>query len=144
MVRLEVYASNRFMVKIFIYKAAYLSVCVCHTCVRLAHRLVFVPHKLINLGLFWATLLGLIGGLSKNAVNHDDQLDKTKMYVISNDFGKFVFCQKTFSLIFKSLKNLKSHRIMSQFLPIDRVFGGKVTYQNDRMDKMKILNISYF
>ena len=40
--------------------------------------MVFVPPKGINLWLLRAKLIGLIDGLSKNSVYHDDQLDETK------------------------------------------------------------------
>ena len=41
------------------------------------------PPKVINLLHFGAKLLGLIGDLIKNSVDHDDQ---TKFLVLSNDF----------------------------------------------------------
>ena len=63
-----------------------MSVCVSHLCSSPANRLVFVPRKVINLWLFGEKFLGLIRGLSKNSVHHDDQLDNTKMLVISNYF----------------------------------------------------------
>ena len=102
---------------IYIYKAACL--CVCHTCVRLPHTgRCSSPRKGIILWLFGPKLLGLIRGLSKNAVRHDDQLDETKIFVISKYFGKLFYCPKTcktFSLIIKTLENLKSLRIVSHF-----------------------------
>ena len=54
----------------------------CHTCVRLLHTGRCLSHqKSINLLHFWAKILGLIGGLSNNAVHNNDQHDKAKSLV---------------------------------------------------------------
>ena len=93
------------------------------------------PRKVINLWLFGAQLLGLIRGLSKN-----DQLNETKIFVISNYFGQFFLYPKTskiFSLIFKNLENLKSLRIVSQFSTQSQILQGKSHIQRwlHRQDK---------
>ena len=111
--------------------------CVSHLCSSPAHWLVFVTPK--------SQITWLIGGLSKNAVHHVDQLEKATIFVISNYFEQFLIGPKTcktFSLIFKTIESLKSLRMVSQFLPINRVSGKKVTYQDDCIDKTKILYIS--
>ena len=61
-----------------------LHVCVCVSCVTLVFvsrsqvGVQFIPLKVINLWLFRATLLGLIGDTSKNSVHHDEQIDEDK------------------------------------------------------------------
>ena len=70
-----------------------LCVCESHLCSSLTFRCSPI-RKGIILWLFRATLLGLIGCLSKNSGHHNDELDNMKFFVISNYFGKVFVCQK--------------------------------------------------
>ena len=59
---------------------------VCVSCVYVSHLCLSPAHrsslqKGIILWLFGAKLLGLIGGLSKNAVHHNDQFDKMEILI---------------------------------------------------------------